>query len=102
MRESQQMASETFGSRQTTSSERDPTANKIVLQALLAPGDIVLVDRNVNSKNYGLMMAGAEGTYLKSIPLNENSRYGAVTLRRSVQNSLSRLRAAGKLDRVRL
>ena len=36
------------------------TANKIVTQSLVAPGDIVLLDRNCHqSHHYGMMMAGA-------------------------------------------
>ena len=103
LREAQQLAAETFGSRQTYFvTNGTSTANKIVAQALLAPGDIVLVDRNCHqSHHYGLMMAGAEVTYLDAYPLNEYSMYGAVPLR-EIKSKLLALRAAGKLDRVRL
>jgi arginine decarboxylase len=103
LREAQQLASETFGSRQTYFvTNGTSTANKIVSQALLAPGDIVLVDRNCHqSHHYGLMLAGAEVTYLDAYPLNEYSMYGAVPLR-EIKSKLLALRAAGKLDRVRL
>ena len=103
LRESQQLASETFGSRQTYFvTNGTSTANKIVSQALLAPGDIVLVDRNCHqSHHYGLMLVGAEVTYLDAYPLNEYSMYGAVPLR-EIKSKLLVLRAAGKLDRVKL
>ena len=103
LREAQQQAAETFGSRQTYFvTNGTSTANKIVAQALLAPGDIVLVDRNCHqSHHYGLMLAGAEVTYLDAYPLNEYSMYGAVPLR-EIKSKLLALRAAGKLDRVRL
>src|SRR5207342_2521395 len=103
LRESQQLASETFGSRQTYFvTNGTSTANKIVSQALLAPGDIALVDRNCHqSHHYGLMLAGAEVCYLEAYPLNEFSMYGAVPLQ-EVKSKLLALREAGKLDRVKL
>ena len=103
LREAQQLAAETFGSRQTYFvTNGTSTANKIVVQALLAPGDIVLVDRNCHqSHHYGLMLAGAEVTYLDAYPLNEYSMYGAVPLH-EIKSELLALRAAGKLDRVKL
>ena len=103
LRDAQQLAAETFGSRQTYFvTNGTSTANKIVAQALLAPGDIVLVDRNCHqSHHYGLMLAGAEVCYLDAYPLNEYSMYGAVPLQ-EIKSKLLALRAAGKLDRVRL
>ena len=103
LRDAQQLAAETFGSRQTYFvTNGTSTANKIVAQALLAPGDIVLVDRNCHqSHHYGLMLAGAEVCYLDAYPLNEYSMYGAVPLQ-EIKSRLLALRAAGKLDRVRL
>ena len=76
LREAQQLAAEPFGSRQTFFvTNGTSTANKIVAQALLA-GDIVLVDRNCHqSHHYGLMLAGAEVSYLDAYPLNEYSMW---------------------------
>ena len=84
LREAQQLAAKTFGSRQTYFvTNGTSTANKIVVQALVQPGDIVLVDRNCHqSHHYGLMLAGAMVTYLEAYPLNEYSMYGAVPLDR--------------------
>ena len=103
LRRAQQIAAETFGARQTFFvTNGTSTANKIVAQALLAPGDIVLVDRNCHqSHHYGLMLAGAQVTYLDAYPLHEYSMYGAVPLR-EIKSKLLALRAAGKLDRVKL
>ncbi len=103
LREAQQLAAETFGSRQTYFvTNGTSTANKIVVQALVQPGDIVLVDRNCHqSHHYGLMLAGAMVTYLDAYPLNHYSMYGAVPLR-EIKRQLLALRRAGKLDRVKM
>ena len=103
LREAQQLAAHTFGSRQTYFvTNGTSTANKIVVQALVQPGDIVLVDRNCHqSHHYGLMLAGAMVTYLEAYPLNEYSMYGAVPLR-EIKRQLLELRRAGKLDRVKM
>ena len=103
LREAQQLAAETFGSRQTYFvTNGTSTANKIVVQALVQPGDIVLVDRNCHqSHHYGLMLAGAMVTYLEAYPLNEYSMYGAVPLT-EIKQKLLALRRAGKLDRVKM
>jgi len=103
LREAQQLAAETFGSRQTYFvTNGTSTANKIVVQALVQPGDIVLVDRNCHqSHHYGLMLAGAMVTYLDAYRLNQYSMYGAVPLA-EIKSQLLALRRAGKLDRVKM
>jgi arginine decarboxylase len=103
LRRAQQLAAETFGARHTYFvTNGTSTANKIVAQALVAPGDIVLVDRNCHqSHHYGLMLAGAHVVYLDAYPLHEYSMYGAVPLR-EIKSRLLALRAAGKLDRVKI
>ena len=103
LREAQDLAARTFGSRQTYfATNGTSTANKIVCQALVGPGDIVLVDRNCHqSHHYGLMLSGAHVIYLDAYPLNEYSMYGAVPLR-SIKAQLLALRRAGKLDRVKM
>ena len=103
LREAQQLAAKTFGSRQTYFvTNGTSTANKIVVQALVQPGDIVLVDRNCHqSHHYGLMLAGAKVTYLEAYPLNQYSMYGAVPLA-EIKRQLLALRRAGKLDRVKM
>ncbi|MDP5308306.1 aminotransferase class I/II-fold pyridoxal phosphate-dependent enzyme [Paracoccus spongiarum] len=103
IKEAQELASRAFGSRQTFfATNGTSTCNKIVVQALVHPGDIVLVDRDCHkSHHYGMVLAGAQVVYLDSYPLNDYSMYGAVPLR-EIKHQLLRLKAAGKLDRVRM
>ncbi len=103
IKEAQELASRAFGSKQTFfATNGTSTCNKIVVQALVRPGDIVLVDRDCHkSHHYGMVLAGAEVVYLDSYPLNEYSMYGAVPLR-EIKHQLLALKAAGKLDRVRM
>jgi arginine decarboxylase len=78
------------------------TSNKIVEQALLGPGDIVLVDRNCHkSHHYGAVISGAYPLYVEAFPLTQYSMYGAVPLR-TIKKALLDLKAEGRLDRARL
>jgi arginine decarboxylase len=78
------------------------TSNKMVHQALLEPGDIVIVDRNCHkSHHYGMVLAGAQPYYVEAFPLVEYSMYGAVPVR-AVKQALLNLKAAGRLDKVKL
>ena len=78
------------------------TSNKMVEQALLAPGDIMLVDRNCHkSHHYGAVLTGALPLYVEAYPLTQYSMYGAVPLR-SIKKALLDLKAEGKLDRARM
>lgn len=78
------------------------TSNKIVLQALLAPGDIVLIDRNCHkSHHYAMVLSGAQPLYLEAYPMTAYSMYGAVPLR-SIKQALLSLKAEGKLHRAKL
>src|SRR6201991_3898053 len=103
LRESQQLAAKAYGSRHTYFvTNGTSTANKIITQAVVAPGDIVLLDRNCHqSHHYGMMMAGANVVYLEAYPLNDYSMYGAVPLR-EIKSKLLALKRAGKLDRVKM
>ncbi len=103
IKEAQELASRAFGSKQTFfATNGTSTCNKIVVQALVRPDDIVLVDRDCHkSHHYGMVLAGAKVVYLDSYPLNEYSMYGAVPLQ-EIKHSLLKLKAAGKLDRVRM
>jgi arginine decarboxylase len=103
LREAQQLAAQAYGSRHTYFvTNGTSTANKIVTQALVAPGDIVLLDRNCHqSHHYGMLLAGANVVYLEAYPLNKYSMYGAVPLR-EIKSKLLALRRAGKLDRVKM
>ncbi|MCZ4352466.1 ornithine decarboxylase [Roseovarius aestuarii] len=103
IKEAQRLASRAFGSKQTYfATNGTSTCNKIVVQALVKPGDIVLIDRDCHkSHHYGMVLSGAQVCYLDSYPLNEYSMYGAVPLR-EIKHQLLELKAAGKLDRVRM
>lgn len=103
IKEAQELASRAFGSKQTFfATNGTSTCNKIVVQAVIRPGDIVLVDRDCHkSHHYGMVLAGAEVVYLDSYPLNKYSMYGAVPLK-EIKHQLLALKAAGKLDRVRM
>ena len=99
----QEYAARAFGARRTYfATNGTSTANKIVVQALVRPDDIVLVDRNCHkSHHYGLVLAGAQVAYLDSYPLDEYSMYGAVPIRH-IKETLLGFRKAGTLNRVRL
>lgn len=78
------------------------TSNKMVVQALVAPGDIVIVDRNCHkSHHYGLVINGGQPLYVEAFPLTKYSMYGAVPLR-TIKKALLELRDEGRLDRVRM
>ncbi|SDZ91686.1 aminotransferase class I/II-fold pyridoxal phosphate-dependent enzyme [Rubrimonas cliftonensis] len=103
IKKAQEYAARAFGAKQTFfATNGTSTCNKIVVQALVRPGDIVLVDRDCHkSHHYGMVLAGAEVVYLDSYPLSQYSMYGAVPLR-EIKHALLKLKAAGKLDRVRM
>ncbi|MFZ5962231.1 aminotransferase class I/II-fold pyridoxal phosphate-dependent enzyme [Thalassococcus sp. BH17M4-6] len=103
IKEAQEYASRAFGSKQTFfATNGTSTCNKIVVQALVRPGDIVLVDRDCHkSHHYGMVLAGANVVYMDSYPLHEYSMYGAVPTN-EIKHHLLKLKAAGKLDRVRM
>lgn len=78
------------------------TSNKMVVQALVKPGDIVIVDRNCHkSHHYGLVLGGGQPLYVEAFPLTRYSMYGAVPLA-TIKKALLDLRAEGRLDRVRM
>jgi arginine decarboxylase len=78
------------------------TSNKMAVQALLAPGDIVVVDRNCHkSHHYGIVLTGAQPLYVEAFPMTEYSMYGAVPLG-SIKRALLALRAEGRLDRLKM
>jgi arginine decarboxylase len=78
------------------------TSNKMVHQALLTPGDIVIADRNCHkSHHYGMVLAGAQPYYVEAFPMVAYSMYGAVPVR-AVKKALLDLKAAGRLDKVKM
>ena len=103
IKRAQELAARAFGAKKTYfATNGTSTCNKIVVQAIVRPGDIVLVDRDCHkSHHYGMVLAGANVVYLDSYPLSEYSMYGAVPLR-EIKHQLLTLKKAGKLHRVRM
>src|SRR6266478_2344740 len=103
IKRAQDMAARAFGcDRVFFVTNGTSTSNKMVEQALLAPGDIAIVDRNCHkSHHYGMVIAGAQPYYVEAYPMTAYSMYGGVPLR-SLKKALLDLKAAGLLDRVRL
>jgi arginine decarboxylase len=78
------------------------TSNKMAVQALIAPGDIVLVDRNCHkSHHYGLVLGGGQPLYVEAFPMTEYSMYGAVPLR-TIKQALLNLKAEGRLNKAKM
>lgn len=96
-------AATTFGARRTYFvTNGTSTANKIVLQALTRPGDIVPIDRNCHkSHHHGLVLVGGLALYLDAYSVQKYAMYGGVPLR-NIKQALLDLKAAGRLDRVRM
>lgn len=103
LKKAQELASKAFGSKRTYfATNGTSTSNKIVLQALVEPDDVVLIDRDCHkSHHYGMVLAGAYVTYLDSYPLQKFSMYGAVPLSH-IKERLLVLKKAGRLDRVKM
>lgn len=103
LKKAQEMASDAYGSKRTFFvTNGTSTANKIVMQALAQPGDVVLIDRDCHkSHHYGLVLAGAYPVYLDSYPIEKYSMYGAVPLEQ-IKEKLLRLKTAGRLDKVKM
>ncbi len=103
IKRAQELAARAFGARRTYFvTNGTSTANKIVMQALMKPGDIILLSHDCHKSHpYAVILAGAFPVYLKAYPLSQYSMYGAVPLR-EMKEQLLRLKAAGKLDRVKL
>ena len=73
--EAQHMAAQAFGARRTFfATNGTSTANKVIFQTLLAPGEKLLLDRNCHkSVHHGVVLSGAHPVYLDSAL---NRRYG--------------------------
>ena len=73
--EAQAMAAKAFGARRTFfATNGTSTANKVIFQTLLAPGEKLLLDRNCHkSVHHGVVLSGARPVYLDAAL---NRRYG--------------------------
>lgn len=103
IKRAQEMAARAFGADEVFFvTNGTSTSNKMVLQALIGPGDIVILDRNCHkSHHYGLVLCGAQPFYVEAFPMPEFSMYGAVPLR-TIKKALLDLKAEGRLDRVKM
>jgi len=103
LKRAQEKAAKAFGAEHTFYvTNGTSTANKIVQQALIKPGDVVLIDRDCHkSHHYGMVLAGAFPAYLDSYPVEEYSMYGAVPLR-IIKERLISLSKANRLDKVKM
>ena len=102
IKKAQELAARAFGAdRVFFVTNGTSTSNKMVHQALLEPGDIVIADRNCHkSHHYGMVLAGAQPYYVEAFPMVAYSMYGAVPIR-SIKKALLDLKAAGRLDKVK-
>jgi len=73
--EAQAIAAKAFGARRTFfATNGTSTANKVIFQTLLAPGEKLLLDRNCHkSVHHGVVLSGAHPIYLDS---SVNRKYG--------------------------
>jgi arginine decarboxylase len=103
LKKAQEMASDAYGSEHTYFvTNGTSTANKIVMQALVKPDDVVLIDRDCHkSHHYGIMLSGAFPVYLDSYPIEKYSMYGAVPLE-LIKAKLLKLKEAGRLEKVKM
>jgi arginine decarboxylase len=78
--EAQQKAAKAFGARRTFfATNGTSTANKVILQTLLAPGEKLLLDRNCHkSVHHGVVLSGAHPIYLDSALNRKYGLYGPV------------------------
>ena len=103
LKKAQELAGRAFGAQHTFfATNGTSSSNKIVVQALVEPGDVVLIDRDCHkSHHYGMVLSGAYPVYLHSYPLPKYSMYGAVPLEH-IRDQLLTLRQAGRLDRAKM
>ncbi len=103
LRDAQEAAARAFGAKETYfATNGTSTSNKIVVQALCQPGDVVLIDRDCHkSHHYGLVLSDAYPVYLDAYPLPDFGFYGAVPLR-SIKEQLLAFRREGRLSEVRM
>ncbi|MCB0769997.1 MAG: aminotransferase class I/II-fold pyridoxal phosphate-dependent enzyme [Flavobacteriales bacterium] len=103
LKKAQANASRAFGSQYTFfATNGTSSSNKIVVQALVEPGDVVLIDRDCHkSHHYGMLLSGAYPVYLHSYPLPKYSMYGAVPLEH-IRSKLLALKSGGRLEKVKM
>lgn len=77
------------------------TSNKIVMQANLKPGDIVLISADCHkSIPYSVMLTGALPIFLETYPLVDYDLYGCIDLAQ-IKEVMLDLKKHGRLDRLK-
>ncbi|HUL41226.1 MAG TPA: aminotransferase class I/II-fold pyridoxal phosphate-dependent enzyme [Burkholderiales bacterium] len=81
--EAQKIAAKAFGARRTFfATNGTSTANKVIFQTLIAPGEKLLLDRNCHkSVHHGVVLSGAHPIYLDSSVNKKFSLFGPVPKR---------------------
>lgn len=102
LQQAQERAAQDFGAQRSFFvTNGTSAANKIVLQALLRPGDIALIGADCHkSVAQAATLAGAQVVLVEPYTLPAQGMVGAVTLAQ-LKACLLRLRAQGLLERVR-
>ena len=85
--EAQAVAAKAFGARRTFfATNGTSTANKVIFQTLLAPGEKLLLDRNCHkSVHHGVVLSGAHPIYLDSSVNRKYGIYGPVPQKTIIQ-----------------
>src|SRR5256885_7316410 len=83
------MAAKAFGAQRTYfATNGTSTANKVIFQTLLAPGEKLLLDRNCHkSVHHGVVLSGGHPVYLDSSINAKYSLYGPVPKKRSEEHT---------------
>jgi arginine decarboxylase len=90
--EAQQLAAKAFGAQKTFfATNGTSTANKVIFQTLLAPGEKLLLDRNCHkSVHHGVVLSGALPVYMDSSANKKYSIFGPVpkkTILQAIENN---------------
>jgi arginine decarboxylase len=103
IKNAQDHAAETFGAAQSFFvTNGTSTANKIVIQANLAPGDIVFMSTDCHkSIPYGLILSGASVLFLQTNPIEKHDLYGAISLELIIEKMLL-LKKENLLDKLKV
>ncbi|MCE2920096.1 MAG: beta-eliminating lyase-related protein, partial [Roseomonas sp.] len=103
IKRAQEMAARAFGADHVFFvTNGTSTSNKMAVQALTGPGDVIIVDRNCHkSHHYGMVLTGAQPFYVEAYPLTQYSMYGAVPLS-TIKRAMLALKAEGRLDRLKM
>ncbi|MDD2999226.1 MAG: aminotransferase class I/II-fold pyridoxal phosphate-dependent enzyme [Candidatus Riflebacteria bacterium] len=101
IKEAHELAARAFSARYSFfSTNGTSTANKILLQTLLQPGDAILLDRNCHkSVHYGTILSGAEPVYLSPSVNNRYGIFGPVPKKRII-STMDKAIAMGKKLKV--